>query len=140
MALAEYVFGSVQDEMTLLAPAESVAETLRLLASDARTVIARSGAGATVVSAGGSTTVPAFRVPVVDTLGAGDVFNAGFIAARLAGQPCAEAARWGNAAAALKIGRPGARGAPSRAELDALLDQAIVPAMEESARTGEGGG
>jgi sugar/nucleoside kinase (ribokinase family) len=139
VTLADYVFGSVQDEMTLLAPAASEAEALRLLAGDERTVIARSGAGATIVSAGRGTTVPAFRVPVVDTLGAGDVFNAGFIAARIEGKPCAEAACWGNAAAALKIGRRGARGAPSRAELDTLLEQADVASVEVPVGTGEGG-
>jgi sugar/nucleoside kinase (ribokinase family) len=64
---------------------------------------------------------PAFDVPIVDTLGAGDAFDAGFIAACLAGHDTRESLRWGNAVAALKIGRPGARGTPSREELEALL-------------------
>ncbi|MBN1563656.1 MAG: carbohydrate kinase, partial [Anaerolineae bacterium] len=54
-------------------------------------------------------------------LGAGDAFNGGFIAARLAGCPVAEALRWGNAVAALKIGQPSARGLPSRTEVEQLL-------------------
>jgi sugar/nucleoside kinase (ribokinase family) len=57
----------------------------------------------------------------VDTLGAGDAFNGGFIAACLAKLDVREAARWGNAVAALKIGRTGARGLPSLEELRQLV-------------------
>lgn len=121
IALADYVFGSAQDEIVYLTPDGAVEEVLGVLASSGRTVIARSGAaGATIVSADGREAVPAFPVPVVDTLGAGDTFNAGFIAARLDGESSEEAARWGNAVAALKIGR-GGNGAPSRADAEALL-------------------
>ncbi len=66
--------------------------------------------------------MPGFNVPVVDTLGAGDVFHAGF-ALRLAETgDVAEAMRFGSAAAALKCTRfGGAAGAPHRAEVDAFL-------------------
>jgi sulfofructose kinase len=68
---------------------------------------------------------PAFRVPVADTTGAGDVFRAGFIAGWLApetGGDLAEILRWANAVAALKCRRLGAwAGSPTRAELHALL-------------------
>lgn len=66
---------------------------------------------------------PSYDVDVVDTLGAGDAFNGGFIAACLAEKDLQEATRWGNAAAALKIGKTGARGSPSREELLTLLDK-----------------
>ena len=55
---------------------------------------------------------PAFRVPVVDSTGAGDVFRAGFIAAWLHGGAATEvedALRWANAVAALKCRGLGAR-------------------------------
>ena len=45
----------------------------------------------------------AFDVPVVDTLGAGDAYNAGFITAAVEGLSLAEANRRGNAVAAWKI-------------------------------------
>ena len=55
--------------------------------------------------------VPAFRVPVVDTTGAGDIFHAGSIYGLLHGWPAADTLRFAAAAAALKCeklgGRPG---------------------------------
>ena len=55
--------------------------------------------------------VPAFRVPVVDSTGAGDIFHAGSIYGLLQGWPARETLRFAAAAAALKCeklgGRPG---------------------------------
>ena len=68
---------------------------------------------------------PAFRVPVVDTTGAGDVFRGGLISGWLRGGDGAQVEdvlRYANAAAALKCRGLGAREAsPTPAELDALL-------------------
>jgi sugar/nucleoside kinase (ribokinase family) len=55
--------------------------------------------------------VPAFRVPVVDSTGAGDIFHAGSIYGLLQGWPVPDTLRFAAAAAALKCeklgGRPG---------------------------------
>ena len=59
---------------------------------------------------------------VIDTLGAGDAFNGGFISARLAGRNLSDSVRWGNATAALKLGKTGARGLPTRQTLLEFLD------------------
>ena len=68
---------------------------------------------------------PGFRVPVVDSTGAGDVFRGGFISGWLRGGDGAEVEdllRYANAAAALKCRGLGAREAsPTAAEVDALL-------------------
>jgi sugar/nucleoside kinase (ribokinase family) len=74
--------------------------------------------------------VPAFRVPVVDTTGAGDLFRAGFVAAwlREPDQPEVEGLlRYANAVAALNCRALGARtAAPRPHEVDTLLrDQAL---------------
>jgi sugar/nucleoside kinase (ribokinase family) len=68
---------------------------------------------------------PGFRVPVVDSTGAGDVFRGGFISGWLRGGDDAEledVLRYANAVAALKCRGLGAREAsPTPAEVDALL-------------------
>jgi sulfofructose kinase len=53
---------------------------------------------------------PAFRVPVVDTTGAGDIFHAGFIYGMLQGWPLQHQLDFACAAAALNCTQVGARG------------------------------
>jgi sulfofructose kinase len=66
--------------------------------------------------------LPAFEVPVVDTLGAGDVWHGAFALALAEGRDELAAAGFASAAAALKVQRAGGRaGVPSRAEVDAFL-------------------
>lgn len=52
--------------------------------------------------------IPAFRVPVRDTTGAGDCFIAGFLHARLCGWELPRALRFGNACGGLAVGAVGA--------------------------------
>jgi sulfofructose kinase len=67
---------------------------------------------------------PGFSVKVVDTLGAGDVFHGAFALAIAEGRSMQEAARFANAASALKCTRAGGRaGIPAREEVDRLLAQ-----------------
>ena len=65
---------------------------------------------------------PAFRVTVLDTTGAGDVFRGGFIAALLRGDAPGDILRFANAAAAISCTRQGAiNGVPSLEETEALV-------------------
>jgi sugar/nucleoside kinase (ribokinase family) len=57
--------------------------------------------GVLLVDAEGSQRVPAFEIEVVDTTGCGDAFSAGFLRGLSLGHDRADAARLGNAAAAL---------------------------------------
>lgn len=125
MALCDYVFGSALDEFSYLAPHGLSAEQIaQHLATGHLSVVARLAEKGALLAQPSQAVIhaPAFAVPhVVDTLGAGDTFNAGFIAACVEGYTPVEAMRWGNAAAALKVQKRGARSTPSRAELDHLL-------------------
>ena len=73
--------------------------------------------------------LPAWPVgPVIDTLGAGDVFHAALGLALWEGLDDTAAMRWASAAAALKCLQPrGILGAPTRAEVVAFLAQAGAP-------------
>lgn len=68
--------------------------------------------------------IPARKVPVKDTTGAGDTFN-GALAAELArGSGLKEAVAFANAAAALSVGKVGAQsGMPFKKEADQFLNQ-----------------
>lgn len=86
-------------------------------------VVLKDGAnGARAWWPGGSGAAPGLAVEVADTTGAGDTFNAGFIAARLDGRTVAEAARWAAVAGSLSTRAAGGTAAqPDRAELRTAL-------------------
>jgi sugar/nucleoside kinase (ribokinase family) len=66
--------------------------------------------------------VPAFNVETIDTTGAGDAYNAGFLAGHLKGWDLKRSAEFATAAAALKIMKVGARnGLPRIGELEAFM-------------------
>ncbi len=66
--------------------------------------------------------VPPFEVEAVDTVAAGDAFGAAMTCALAEGKPLGEAVRYGAAAGALAVTRPGAQEAmPTRAEVTSLL-------------------
>ncbi len=120
---SQVVFGNGFEEIIPFTGESTIQAGAQVLSNGTRNVIARQGSeGALVVAPGEFFFSPAFEVEVVDTLGAGDAFNGGYIAACLVGKDLPEAVRWGNAAAAMKIRKKGARGLPSRKELLSLLD------------------
>jgi len=68
--------------------------------------------------------VPAFKVIAIDTTGAGDAFNAGFIIGILRGWDVRSAATFANAVAAIKITHVGAQtGLPTREEVEKFLTE-----------------
>ena len=70
----------------------------------------------------GSGYVPPFEVEAVDTVAAGDAFGAAMTCALAEGMPLGEAVRYGAAAGALAVTRPGAQQAmPTRADVESLL-------------------
>lgn len=71
------------------------------------TVIKNGAQGATAVSEEGELSAPAEQASVVDTTGAGDAFNAGFVSAWLSGHGLSESLRAGNSMGARAIAHRG---------------------------------
>ncbi len=68
-------------------------------------------------------TVSGFAVKPVDTTGAGDAFNGGFVTALAEGKDIFEAARFGNAVGALSVTKIGTAPAmPHRSDIDRFLN------------------
>jgi ribokinase len=67
-------------------------------------LVVKAGEGGCFLVTGGTvTTCPPLPARAVDSTGAGDAFNAGFIAAKLRGRDDTDACAWGNAAAQIKV-------------------------------------
>lgn len=124
VASADFVLGSATDELMPLTGATDPIAACEAVAAGQRTAVARIGKDGAIARSGTeSVTASGFTVDVVDTVGAGDAFNAGFIAASLDGLDLREALRWGNAVAALSIGQHGARSTPTRDTVIRFLAQ-----------------
>ena len=67
------------------------------------------GKGCYVTNGEEKRTIQPFKVPVIDTTGAGDAFNAGFLYGLLHDKPLAECGRIGNYVAAQSVTKMGAR-------------------------------
>ncbi len=94
-----------------------------LLHQGVNTIVIKQGErGCTIVQNGFHQHFPGFRVPVVDTVGAGDCFDAAFISAVLKGHDLQSAATMANAMGAASVQKVGAgKAVPNRAEVNAIL-------------------
>jgi fructokinase len=131
-----HVIKASQADLDWIAPGVDAGELAKQwLAADARLVLwTRGGKGATVFARGATVTRPAIPIEVIDTVGAGDAFMAGFLAAahdngwleggavteNLGEAPLRAALDFALAVAAITVSRVGAD-PPTRAEVAALL-------------------
>lgn len=107
----------VRDERSM----KKAAAALRAQGAQA-VVITLGRRGAFLDSEEGSALIKGFDVSPRDTTGAGDVFNGALAVALAEGRPLSEAVRFGNAAAAISVTRPGAQtSSPSRQEIEQRL-------------------
>jgi ribokinase len=98
-----------------------------LLARGVKTVVVKAGARGAYYAEGDSfARVPGFSVTAVDTVAAGDSFNAGLAFALSRGDSLPRAIRYANAVGAISTTREGAQGAmPTLAELMAFLSDPL---------------
>jgi 2-dehydro-3-deoxygluconokinase len=87
-------------------------------------IVKDGGRGCSALIDGSRIDVPALPVTVVDPVGAGDAFVAGYLTERMAGAPPAERLRTAIAAGAFAVTVPGdCEGLPDRADLAALTGE-----------------
>jgi sugar/nucleoside kinase (ribokinase family) len=101
-----------------------VAKSLRKRIGTDKTYVIKGGKeNIVVLSPNGDFLVPSFKVAVKDTIGAGDAFDAGFLAAMLRGKTLEDAAVYGAACGSLKCTREGAQSAPDKPALEMFLKE-----------------
>ncbi len=108
MAMAHFILPSDADA-DLLFPDQTFADwSAPLLAQGARAVVLKRGdQGCIARDAGGTVSLPAHPVTVIDPTGAGDCFCATFVTLMAAGWPMADTLARANAAGALAVGKLG---------------------------------
>ncbi|ADV82265.1 carbohydrate kinase family protein [Terriglobus saanensis] len=119
-----------EDEAKRMAQTEDLDEAIARLAKRVSIVAVKCGGRGSIVQAGEQRwSVPPPQVVPVDTIGAGDSYNAGFLKGYLAKKPLAECAAMGNFAAAFSTLRPGG----TESYRDAELMQSFFAAHTETA-------
>jgi sugar/nucleoside kinase (ribokinase family) len=117
------VFLPNEVELAAISGNENRIEALQSLANGRTLTVAKLGAdGCVAVLSGEIVSVPAFPIAPVDTTGAGDTFNAGFLHAWLSGVDLQDAMRFGAACGALStLGLGGTASQPTESQADEFI-------------------
>ncbi|RJQ42474.1 MAG: carbohydrate kinase family protein [Anaerolineaceae bacterium] len=118
---SKFILGSEQ-EFSILHETHDWEQSAASIEQMHKIAVVRRGARGSILFTGEKRLeYPAFHVDVVDTVGAGDVFNAGFIAALLHEHDLSTALQWGNAVAGYTISREGARTSPTLEQMKQFM-------------------
>ena len=117
------VFFPNEQEMIHISGASTVEEGLKKLGATVPTIVVKRGSqGALCLNKGETLKVGAYSVKAVDTTGAGDSFNSGFLHQWLTGGNLHNCMKYGAACGAIATTQMGgATASPSLAELDAFF-------------------
>jgi sugar/nucleoside kinase (ribokinase family) len=104
---------------------EQIDESLSYMSGFCRHIVVKLGPkGAAAMKDGLQTSSPGFSVAVIDTTGAGDSFNAGYMYGFLTGLDVETCLLYGNVCGALSVGAyGGSTGTPDREGLEAFIKQ-----------------
>jgi sugar/nucleoside kinase (ribokinase family) len=112
-----------EDELLAITGRDSLADALHgLINGRTRTVVKRGRLGCITLDGDDLLSAPAYDIDAVDSTGAGDSFDAGFLHAWLRDMPLLECLRWGSACGSLSTrGIGGTTRQATEAEAVALL-------------------
>jgi sugar/nucleoside kinase (ribokinase family) len=118
------IFAPNRDEALHLTGAATAEQALARLADLTPTVIVKCGADGAIAQRGDLVAgAPGIAVPVVDTTGAGDCFNAGFMDGYLRGEPLELCLRRGNICGGLATTARGGGALPTSAQVEERMRQ-----------------
>lgn len=121
LARLDYLFVNEDEAISFTGVADPEKALLKLAERTAMPVIKLGPRGVLLISDGQPVRIPAKKVEVVDTTGAGDSFDAAFLFGRLEkGMDAIAAARFGNAAAGRSCTFPG--GVEARSSYEAVVE------------------
>jgi sugar/nucleoside kinase (ribokinase family) len=119
------VFTANETEILQLTGTESVDDAMAMLAPHTKLVVIKLGEKGSVARRGDDVIrVPALPdAEIVDTTGAGDCFNAGFLYGYLGGMPIKRCLQLGNIVGGLSTRARGTQAVPTLEEVEPLLDK-----------------
>jgi len=126
--IADIVMPSMEDAKIITGYSSCERAAKEILKMGPRIVAVKMGAeGCLIVTKDETVRAPGFDVRVIDTTGAEDAFDSAFLTGILEGFSLEEAAKFANAAAALKtLGRGAVAPLPRREEVETFLSQTII--------------
>lgn len=120
--MSDVVFGSGLEELGVYTGLYDLEKAARAIAKECSQIIVRDGPNPVIaISKGQFGYYPVYPVRQLHTIGAGDAFNGGFIAASVKGMPFEQAVAWGNVCAAYTVSHEDALAIPDQKELDEML-------------------
>ena len=120
--LSDYIFGNLEEEYYNLFNTNHMSDIISNAAYKNKVFITREGSkGATAYFEDEIYSAESFDVKPIDTVGAGDAFNTGFIHSMLNLNNLESALRFGNAVAGYKLQGEGARYLPNLSQLENFI-------------------
>ena len=122
ISYSDYIFGNSEEEIIPLTDSNNIHDAVKEIIKEDQTLICRNGSDSVLAFSENSLiTREVFNISPIDSIGAGDAFNTGFIYGIVNEQSLDKALEYGNAVAGYKLLGYGARHLPNEQDLDEFI-------------------